>query len=241
MTVRDTMSPAPGRSRPLMGPRRKRLTALLRLACAGLLGLAAALLVSCAGSGKGLIPTGDAGPLQSDFEAVAQAAENGDGSCTATAEAIRKTEQDFAALPSSVDAGLRSTLQRGISNLRSRALSLCAQPLAQTTTTSASPPGTTAGTPTVSTPTVTQTTSTQTTPTITTPTTPTPSSPGGGTPAPTPEVSPGAGGPQGGTGAGESAGANNGAGNPTGQGNGHEDGNGHENGNGDGKGPEGGK
>jgi hypothetical protein len=197
--------------------RRRRLAALLRLACAGLLGLAAAVLISCGSSGKGLIPTGDAGPLQSDFEAVAQAAENGDGSCTATAEAIRKTEQDFAALPLSVDAGLRSTLERGISNLRSRALSLCAQPLAQTTTTSASPSRTTS-TPTVTTPTVTQTTSTQTTPTITTPATPTTSSPGGGTPAPTPEVSPGAGEAQGGTGAGEGAGA--GAGNGGDQGNG---------------------
>jgi hypothetical protein len=196
-----------------VSPRHKRLTKLLRLACAGLLGLAAALLVSCGGSGKGLIPTGDAGPLQSDFEAVARAAENGDGSCTATAEAIRKTEQDFGALPTSVDAGLRRTLERGISNLRSRALSLCAQPLAQTTTTSASPPQTTS-TPATTTPTVTQTTSTQTTPTITTPTTPATSSPGGGTPAPTPtpEGSPGVGGPQGGTGAGENAGAGNGGG-----------------------------
>lgn len=217
MTVRDPMPSTPGApSRPMV-LRRRRLAALLRLACAGLLGLAAAVLISCGSSGKGLIPTGDAGPLQSDFEAVAQAAENGDGSCTATAEAIRKTEQDFAALPLSVDAGLRSTLERGISNLRSRALSLCAQPLAQTTTTSASPSRTTS-TPTVTTPTVTQTTSTQTTPTITTPATPTTSSPGGGTPAPTPEVSPGAGEAQGGTGAGEGAGA--GAGNGGDQGNG---------------------
>jgi hypothetical protein len=208
MTVSDPTPSMPGAPRRPTCPRRGRFTVLLRLACAGLLGLAAALLVSCGSSGKGLIPTGNAGPLQSDFEAVAQAAENGDGSCTATAEAIRKTEQDFASLPLSVDAGLRSTLERGISNLRSRALSLCAQPLAQTTTTSASPPRTTT-TSTTTTPAVTQTTSTQTTSTTTTPTTPTTSSPGGGTPAPTPEVSPGVGGPQGGTGAGESAGAGN--------------------------------
>jgi hypothetical protein len=197
MTVRNStpsVSPTPSDS---VGPRRGRLTACLRLACAGLLGLAAALLVSCGSSGKGLIPTGDAGPLQSDFEAVAQAAQNGDGSCTATAEAIRKTEQDFAALPSSVDAGLRSTLQQGISNLRSRALSLCAQPLAQTTTTSASPPRTTNSTPTVTTPIVTETTPTVTTPTVTEPA----PTPGGGTPAPgVEEPAPGVGG---GTGAGE--------------------------------------
>lgn len=219
MTVRVPTSSVPGASRRPIATRRRRFTALLRLACAGLLGLAAALLVSCGSSGKGLIPTGDAGPLQSDFEAVAQAAESGDGSCTATAEAIRKTEQDFTAMPTSVDAGLRRTLERGISNLRSRALSLCAQPLAQTTTTSASP-RTATSTPTLTTPTVTQTTSTQTTPTISTPTTPATSSPGGGTPAPTPEVSPGAGGPQGGTGAGEANGNGNGAGQGNGQGNG---------------------
>jgi hypothetical protein len=233
MNVSDPTPSVPVDLRPTIGPRRRRLTALLRLACAGLLGLAAALIVSCGSSGKGLIPTGDAGPLQSDFEAVAQAAENGDGSCTATAKAIRKTEQDFSALPTSLDAGLRSTLERGISNLRSRALSLCAQPLAQTTTTSASPPRTTTSTPTVITPTVTQTTSTQTTPTITTPTAPTTSGPGGGTPAPTPEVAPSAGGPQGGTGAGEGPGAGDGAGNGIGQGNGQ--------GNGQGASQEGGK
>jgi hypothetical protein len=204
MTVRDTTPPVPGRSRPPASHRRGRLAALLRLACAGLLGLAAALLVSCGSSGKGLIPTGDAGPLQSDFEGVAQAAENGDGSCAATAEAIRKTEQDFAALPTSVDAGLRTTLERGISNLRSRALSLCAQPLAQTTTTSASPPHTATSTPTITTPTVTETTQTVTTPTVTE----TPPTPGGGTPAPgVEEQAPGAGNSVGGgTGAGESGG-----------------------------------
>ncbi len=189
MTVRDPLPSVSGLPRRPLRPRRKRIDALLRLVCAGLLGLAAALLLSCGSSAKGLIPTGDAGPLQSDFEAVAQAAENGDGSCTATAEAIRKTEQDFGALPTSVDAGLRRTLERGISNLRSRALSLCAQPLAQTTTTSASPPRTTS-TPTVTTPTVTETTPTVSTPTVTETAPPTP---GGGTPAPGVEEPPDAG------------------------------------------------
>ncbi len=205
MTVRNPTPSVAGATHRPVPPRRRRLTALLRLACAGLLGLAAALLVSCGSSGKGLIPTGDAGPLQSDFEGVAQAAQNGDGSCTATAEAIRKTEHDFAALPLSVDAGLRSTLERGISNLRSRALSLCAQPLAQTTTTSASPPRAPAHTQTTTTtPTVAETTPTVTTPTVTE----TPPSPGGGTPAPgVEEQAPSAGNSVGGgTGAGESGG-----------------------------------
>lgn len=149
-----------------------------RALLAGLLGALAALLISCSSSGKGLIPIADAGPLKGDFRAVAQAAENGDGSCAATESALLKTEQDFAALPSSTDSGLRDTLRQGIANLRTRALSLCAQPLPQTTATTSAP--TTSTTDTTTTPTETQTTSTQTTPT----TTPTTSGPGGGTPAP---------------------------------------------------------
>jgi hypothetical protein len=151
---------------------------LLRVLLGALLGALAALLISCSSSGKGLIPTADAGPLKGDFRAVAQAAENGDGSCAATESALLKTEQDFAALPSSTDSGLRKTLRQGVENLRTRALALCAQPLPQATGTTTAP--TTSTTETATTPTVTQTTSTQTTPT----TTPTTSGPGGGTPAP---------------------------------------------------------
>lgn len=151
---------------------------LLRALLVGALGVLAALLISCSSSGKDLIPVSDAGPLQSDFEAVAQAAENGDGSCAKTESALLKTDQDFAALPASVDAGLRNTLHQGIENLRSRALALCAQPLPQSTVTTTTPKTTSTTTPT--------TTETQTTPTETqtTPTTPAPSGPGGGTPAP---------------------------------------------------------
>jgi hypothetical protein len=190
---------------------RRRRTTILRAALAALFGVAAALLVSCGSSGKGLIPAASAGPLQSDFEAVAQAAQNGDGNCTATAEAIRKTEQDFNSLPTTVDAGLREKLSQGITNLRSRALTLCAQPLPQTTATSAAPPATTTKTQTATTQATTPTTSTPTTPTTTTPTTP---SPGGGTPAPGAgdESQPGAhAGQGGGTGAGEAGGAGAGA------------------------------
>src|SRR5579862_7035838 len=75
----------------------------VRLLMAGSLGVVVAIvLVSCGSSGKGLIPTANAGPLQSDFEAVAQAAQTGGGNCTATTEAINKTEQDFAALPATI-------------------------------------------------------------------------------------------------------------------------------------------
>jgi len=177
---------------------------LLRATLAALLGVAAALLVACSSSSKGLIPTGDAGPLQSDFEAVARAAEKGDGSCVATESALLKTDQHFAALPASVDSGLRDTLRQGIENLRSRSLALCAQPLPQATATTSAPKTTTSDTTTTTTPTVTQTTSTPTTAT-----TPPPenSGPGGGTPAPGAEA-PGLGEPESGA---EAGGAGGGA------------------------------
>ena len=158
--------------------RRARIAA--RFALAAALGLCAALLVSCGSSGKGLIPTANATPLQSDFEAVAQAAQTANGDCTATETAIAKTEQDYNALPASIDAGLRTKLREGIVNLKQRALALCSQPISPVTT------GTTAKTQ--------ATTSTTTTPTTTTPTTTTPTTattteetstgPGGGTVAP---------------------------------------------------------
>lgn len=168
--------------RPLAGSRdaapgvaARRALPLLRATLAVCLGVLAALLVACSGAGKGLIPVADAGPLQGDFEAVAQAAENGDGSCTSTESALLKTEQDFAALPPSVDSGLRGTIRQGIDNLRTHALDLCAQPLPQSTVTT---PKTT------TTETQTTPTETQTTPTETQTTPPGPSGPGGGTPAP---------------------------------------------------------
>jgi hypothetical protein len=156
----------------------------LRLLAAGLLGVAVAIaLVSCGSSGKGLIPSADAGPLQSDFEAVAQAAQTGGGNCTATTEAINKTEQDFAALPATIDSGLHRRLREGISNLRERALALCVQPLAQTATTTTprtTPTSTSKAQTTPTTPTTTTTTSTPTTPA----TPVTPPNNGGGTVAP---------------------------------------------------------
>jgi hypothetical protein len=158
----------------------------LRLLVVGLLGVATAVLVSCGSSGKGLIPLANAGPLQGDFEAVAQAAAAGNGDCAATVAAINKTEQDFAALPSSIDSGLHGRLSQGISNLRERALAMCAQPSTQTTTTLTHPHTTTTAKPpttSTTTPTTTQTTSTQTT--ATTPTTPTTTPNTGGSVAPT--------------------------------------------------------
>ncbi len=184
----------------------------VRLPLAALLGVAAAVvLVSCGGSGKGLIPEANAGPLQSDFEAVSQAAQTGNGNCAQTTAAINKTERDFAALPTSVDSALHDRLSQGISNLRERALALCAQPLVPTTTTT-TPRTTTTTTHTQTTPAPAETTpTTTTTHESTTPASPTkpPANNGGGTAAPGAGSESGA---SGGTGAGESEGGSESAG-----------------------------
>jgi hypothetical protein len=168
-----------------MSPPTTRFLAGARVALAALLGLAAALLVGCSGSTAKLIPVAQAGPLQTDFETVAQAAEAGNGSCSATEAAITKTEQNFTALPSSVDTGLRNTLRNGIENLRAHALALCAQPLLSATTTTAKTAPTIVIAPSETQTTTTPTTTTSTTPLTptTTPTTPA-NTPEGGTPAP---------------------------------------------------------
>jgi hypothetical protein len=198
----------PGAVRPRMAGAPRRRTAALRALAAGLAGVAAALLVSCASSGQGLIPASAAGPLKSDFEAVQQSAESANGDCSTTEAALRKTEEDFGALPSSVDAGLRSNLHQGIANLRVRAHEMCVQPGTQTATT-------TTATTTTAPPTTTSTATT--TPTQSTPsTTPTTSGPGGGTAAPgegeAPESGDGKGNGHGGTGAGEGGAGGVGAG-----------------------------
>jgi hypothetical protein len=188
---------------------------------AGLLGAGAALLVSCGSSGVGLIPSENAGPLVADFQKVEQAALKGDGNCAPTEAALHTTEHDFAALPASVDAGLRARLQQGIAHLRAQALELCTQPLSTTTGESTSTTSTTAPPP--STKTTSTTAPTGTTPPSTTtgtgtaPTGTTTSGAEGGT---SPEVGGngegqagegGAGGGQGGLGSGEAGeGANNG-------------------------------
>jgi hypothetical protein len=152
-----------------------------------LLGLSCIALAACSSANPGLIPTANSGPLQVDFETVAADAQTGNGSCGETAAAIRKTEQDFSELPATVDSNLRNTLSSGIANLSSRALTLCAKPIATTTTT-------TTQTSTTSTTTTTFTTSETTTTETTTASVPTTSSPGGGTPAPgAGETPPGAG------------------------------------------------
>ncbi|MHB1469000.1 MAG: hypothetical protein ACYCX7_07580, partial [Solirubrobacteraceae bacterium] len=65
---------------------------------------AALLLSACGGSSKTLIPSGNAGPLRRDFEAIASAAAKGNGNCGATHAAISKMNRHFSQLPQSVDA-----------------------------------------------------------------------------------------------------------------------------------------
>jgi hypothetical protein len=163
-----------------------KMQTLIRLIVAALLGVAVAVLVSCGSSGAGLIPSASAGPLQKDFEAVAKAAASGNGSCAATESALGETEQDFLALPASIDRGLHARLQEGISNLRERALAMCIKPSPTATATSETQTTTTqTTTSTETTPTTTPSITTTTPPsTQTTPTTTTPENQGGGTPAP---------------------------------------------------------
>jgi len=160
---------------------------LIRVFVVALLGAATALLVSCGGSGAGLIPAANAGPLQEDFEAVQRAAESGNGNCATTESALGKTQQDFLQLPATVDRGLRASLEKGIANLRKVALEMCVEPTSTattstTTSTTTSPPqtSTTSTTPPPTTP---STTTTPPTNTQTTSTTTTPPNPSGGTEA----------------------------------------------------------
>jgi hypothetical protein len=99
----------------------RRSPAVLAIALPGL------LLSACGGSGAGLIPTANAGPLVRDFEEVAHKAHAGNGSCTETTEAIERTEADFARISARLDFALRRKLQEGITNLRKQALEQCAQ------------------------------------------------------------------------------------------------------------------
>jgi hypothetical protein len=108
----------------------------MKLSLAASLACSAVLLCAC-GSGTGLIPEVNAGPLRSDFEAVAIAAENGHGSCSTTSAALARTQSDFNKLPASVNAQLRAQLSKGISHLESQALKLCLQPASTGATTTA--------------------------------------------------------------------------------------------------------
>jgi hypothetical protein len=158
----------------------------LRLALAGSLGLATALLMSCGGGGSpNLIPAGNAGPLKDDFAAVASAVAAGD--CSTAATAVQKAQADLAALPNTVDSALRAKLTSGVNNLAAiepgecTSVTTATTPTTATTVTTTPPTTTTQPTTTTSTQTTPTTTPTTTTDTGTTP--PLPSN-GGGQPAP---------------------------------------------------------
>lgn len=157
----------------------------MKLSLAAMLAGSAALLSACGGT-SGLIPEGNAGPLRSDFEAVANAAEN--GNCAGTEKAIEKTQADFNNLPSSVDSQLRRTLEKGIQHLASQARVACKQPVGGgTTTTSTEKTSSKTSSASTSTTTTTVTTASEEEPittSSTTSTTSTPVGPVGGAEAP---------------------------------------------------------
>jgi hypothetical protein len=190
---------------------------LIRLVGIALLGGATAVLVSCGSSGAGLIPSANAGPLQNDFEAVARAAESGNGSCSATESALGKTEQDFLALPTTIDKGLHRRLEEGIKHLRKQALEMCEEPTPTATSTAGTQTTTTPTTSTETTGTETATAPSATTPTPpstqTTPPTNTPQNPGGGVEAPEESAGERESGEQGAGGGATREGAENGASN----------------------------
>lgn len=126
----------------------------MKLSIAAMLAAAAMLLAACGGS-SGLIPEGNAGPLRSDFEAVASAAENGNGNCASTERAIAKTEADFAKLPSSVSSALRTRLSEGIEHLATQARVACTNPVGGGTTTTGTQETTSSSTSTTTTTTTT--------------------------------------------------------------------------------------
>ena len=185
-----------------------RRVSTLRLALAGALGAAAALLVACGSGGASLIPVANAGPLQNDFNAIASAVAN--GNCAEVTRALQQAHSDASALPATVDVRLRDRINQGLADLDSRAPTECArnstatqtttapttttQTTSTQTTTTTPPPTTSTTTPTTTTPPPTSTTPTSTT------TSPVPDN-GGGTPGPN-GAGAGAGGGAGGAGSG---------------------------------------
>ncbi len=104
-----------------------------RGARAGAVALLAALLAGCGSSSKGLIPTANAGLLQQDFANVEQFVASGD--CAHALGWIHQANIHLAALPPTVNAGLKAQLQAGIADLTVSAARECAQNATATTST----------------------------------------------------------------------------------------------------------
>ncbi len=105
----------------------------LRLSLGAVLGVGAALLVACGASSSQLIPAGDAGPLQSDFAAIASSVKGGD--CATAKQDVQQAQQDLAALPGTVSPRLLTTLTTGVHTLAARAGTECKLNANATTTT----------------------------------------------------------------------------------------------------------
>ena len=104
--------------------------------CAGAAGLC--------GLGSGLIPAADAGPLQQRLRSRRTGGRKRQRQLLRDRNSDRQDRTGLhRAARRHVDAGLRDTLRQGIANLRTRALALCAQPLARPAPPSTTPTSTT--------------------------------------------------------------------------------------------------
>jgi hypothetical protein len=154
---------------------------------AAVLGVAAAALVACGGSGSSsrrqFIPERSAARLRSALDDVRSAVDDGD--CNAAARAVVRAKGILVSLPSAVSDRLVARLDQGVDNLRDVAARECQKQQTQTqtqpTTTTTAPQDTTPTTPTDTTTTPTTSTTTTGTGTTTTPTTGTSTTPTTGT------------------------------------------------------------
>ena len=125
---------------------------------AAALGVSSAFLVAC-GDRNSLIPKGDAAAMQSDLDRASSHYEG--EACRAAQADVRQARSTAEALPSGVDADLRSTLEANLDTVLERIVARCGK---TTTTTTPTQTQTTATTPTETTQTTTETTTTETTP-----------------------------------------------------------------------------
>jgi hypothetical protein len=158
-------------------------SSLPRLLLTLVLGFAAAWLVACGGSGKGLLAGTSADELKSQLDTISGEVQA--GQCSPARADAHDLGAKVNALPASVDRKLRSALSDGAKQLLNLAAGECRAPKTtistestQSSDTTSSTPSTTNSTPsTSSTPTTTSTPSSPTTPTTPkpkpTPTTPT--------------------------------------------------------------------
>jgi hypothetical protein len=144
------------------------------------LGLACAGLVACGASSGGRLPQSTADQLQGAIQDVKAASDNRD--CNGVRTGIAGAQRELERLGGGVDLKLRRRLREGVRTLQDRALTECAQPRTDVTsttetvetttpdtqTTETAPQTTTTTIPTVTTPAPTEPTTTTEPPTTTT-------------------------------------------------------------------------